>query len=394
MNPKRLFLALGGDAANSIVSLLVTLIIAQVADLGGFADYSMSILVYGAALGMLHQVYADTAISREMSRPREQYFASAALTPAVVLGALITVWAIFTRDWFLFAVGCGLPGVTLYDYYRTLFRVRGEAANAFLMPVAVLASVGFLSYFSLARTLTPIVLFSGWFAVTSGIGIAMHLRRSRQRVPIRDRHIFREELSLSWWFAVDFLAGSGGAQVAVLLIGIIVSPTLPAALRAAGTLVGPLNVLSTTLRSLMIGHLSESVARGGTQLEWRNAKRVGGLSLFVWTALGGLTFVLAQSFGGLLLGEAWSLGSQVLVFVLVESWLAFLANVPAAGLRHRFAGRSSATLRILLGMVRPVIFLWSSLTHGLMGLAWSLVGFALISVLAWWVLYRRTLARR
>lgn len=387
--------ALAGDGANSLVTLLVTVVIAQSTGLEGFARYSMSLLVYGSSVGVLHSVFADAAISGMASVNRERYFASTSLRTATVLGVLIGIWAFATHDWYLLAVASCLPGVTLFDYYRTIFRVRGEPVAALIMAIGVLVAVGLLSVLCLQDSIPTPLYFTGWLVSMFLVGIAVHISRVRANPGEgHDLGTFRAELQRSRWFAIDYLAGSGGAQIATLLTGIVVSPSLPAALRAAATLVGPLNVLSTTLRSLMIRHLADSVANGGVNLEWRNAKRVGVLSFLVWAPLMAATYALSKALGDLLLGDAWTTGSAVLGFVLVESWLAFLANVPAAGLRHRHAGKNSASLRVILGAIRPILFIVTSLAFGLMGLAWGLIGFSLINLVAWWYLYRSTLKKQ
>jgi hypothetical protein len=130
-------------------------------------------------------------------------------------------------------------------------------------------------------------------------------------------------------------------SVAVAAIG---APAA-AALRGAGTMMGPVNILLAYLDIGLLTLLMARSAEGDVRLLTRVAPAMA-LCVAAWSAL---LLALPPQVGAAFLGESWSVVRDVLPWTCLE-YLALAVVAPAMiGLRSRSASSSYFQVRVLFG---------------------------------------------
>ncbi|MCL3862915.1 hypothetical protein [Actinotalea sp. K2] len=170
-------------------------------------------------------------------------------------------------------------------------------------------------------------------------------------------------------------------SVAVLaVVTAILGLSATAALRGAGTIIGPLSLLMSALPLVVIPELARGGAAHDGREAWRRL-RWWGLSISLLAlSIGVIALVLPSSVGTALLGETWPYAQRVLPLMALE--YAALAWLHAAGAGFRLLGQGRRLLSIrvlaavsalgaagLLALTGDVVFVAAGLALVAMGAA-------------------------
>ena len=202
---------------------------------------------------------------------------------------------------FVIILGIALHGLLLSNYQRTFTAAAGNGSKSFFytlfwsVPTIVFATCSFFMSFD------PLVVFIIWafFGSLSGYLSAFLGKKSIfprwSGSPVDTRH--------TAVFAFDFLVGQGGAILTTGLLGFLDDSRILGAIRGSGTLLGPVNLLSTTARSLILPFLARENGRPKEQMRSAFAAMLVQASVIL-PVLGLLQFI-PDSLGRILLGETW-----------------------------------------------------------------------------------------
>jgi O-antigen/teichoic acid export membrane protein len=381
---RRAYAALLVDGLFSISSLLLTVAIAREAAVDEFGAYSFAMVVYLLVIGGTRASITETTLSKERSPQQLRTGFERVLVIAVVAVALTVGAGVLVRSPFIWIIGLALPGLLALDYVRitssALYRPATSVVLGGIWTTCVLA----LSLAALVWSMHPVTVFAIWSATGSLIGIGSWIASRLPAVPKwkRDAH----DDTAAAWFSLDYVAGSGGSLLTTGLLGAVVGPSVIAAIRGAGTLLGPANLIATTVRSLCLPYLA-GARRSGPNRELRAAVVLTSAMVVVVAPIALSLSLMPTQIGTILLGDTWTIAQPVLLPLAIESILALAGSIAAAGHRSHFAGRRSLILRSTVGILRPVAVLTAGAMAGAQGAAWAMAAIAAINVVAWWLSY-------
>ena len=377
----------GVAAATNIAVLVVA---ARQSSAAAFATFSVVYTVFTVLLG-LTVAFVGQALVLETGSPaavaracRSAVAFTATAATAVGLPAATALWAVGGETTTgLAALALVLPIVLTQDTTRYAFstlRLPHHALTADLLRMAaVIPALAAQPHGAGAARLIAV-----WgLSALPALGVALWLLRGRTAeagaagaagaaggasdeaaVPGVGRYLRRGHLGRR--FAVEFGVGNAGTQLAVIGLGLIANPLAVGALRGAGTLYGPMNVLfnaATGFGPPLLNRLP------GRRRAARAAFTAGGVLAGIAAGWTGVLVLLPDRYGRALLGETWGPAAHLL---------------PATG--SQYAAMALGTCGLLtLRVLRPRTTLPIQLVFSLLSVGCMLAGYALGGVLgaAW-----------
>ncbi|GAB3611831.1 hypothetical protein GCM10027415_01710 [Humibacter ginsengisoli] len=376
--------AIAANGFVSLTSLLLSVAIARSSDTWGFGQFSIAMVVYLFAIGLIRAAITETTLAVEPTESSNgRGFRRAALV-SIAAAAVLVVVGLIAENAYIVILAVTLNGLVCLDYLRTVEAALYRAQTSLVQGTLWSAVAGAVAVASLFGHFDPLVVFAVWAVSGAFIGYVSALRARLSLAPWWARHA--EETRAAWLFSLDYAAGSGGSALSTALLGVTSSATTVGALRGGGTILGPVSLLSTTVRSLIIPYLTRARRVGGRY----EFSRAAGIALALAVALGvpaALLCLLPTSVGTVLLGATWHAAAPLLPALAIESVLALVGNIASAGHRSRLAGSRSLALRLSVGIPRPFIVIVAAATMGAPGAAWAMAALAVLNVLIWWTSY-------
>lgn len=380
----RALTAFGSNAGLGVGSLALNVAVARSVSASEYGQFAMAFLGIMFMSGALRAALTETAIANHAQIETVRRVFCRLSAAGIFLTVLIVVTSLITSSLLIFWVGLAIHGYTLFDSIRIYEGAVGDVQASRRM--GVVSFLGLLVVSGIVVTTTISMHFVFALSMTVFVSIA-YFTLWRLRIDAIPRWgKARNETKTAILFSLDYAVGSGGALVSTGLLGVVFSPVYVSGLRGAGTVLGPINIISSAARSLIIGHLSNFSIQGDLR-ERREAVR-----LTIILSLGALIMaspivLLPDSIGAVLLGDTWPPASKVLLPMAIESILALITAVPASGLRMRGAAGMSLTMRVIIGVPRPFIIIWAGVHFGLSGAAWAMTIIAALNAVIWWIGY-------
>jgi O-antigen/teichoic acid export membrane protein len=387
---RRAVIAVVGTAIGSLASFGLTVAVARGTNLEGFSEFSLAGVVYVALSGCLRAAFAETTIVALGEPAVHHRQVRRTGLSAIVLSCALAAAAFASSNWYLLALALCIHGMALADYGRM---VNLSVRNGL---VGVAQSVSWagpglaVAAASLFVEIPPIAVFASWAIAGALTG---YVTAFVERWPLRPGwNHFPQETRTSAIFTLDYAIGSGGSAFTTLLLGAVLGATAIGALRGASTLLGPVAIVATSARAVVLPSLVRSSA----------ARPMGDLvsaaraSLVLSALLGpGLAFVafMPTRIGSQLLGDSFSAAVQVMPALAIETFFALIGGVAAAGHRSRRAGRRALSLRVSLGLPRPIVVCWCGAVYGITGAVWAMAGLSILSAIVWWISFTVLTAR-
>ncbi|MCK2035911.1 hypothetical protein KZC51_07160 [Microbacterium sp. SSW1-49] len=386
---KRLSFAVVGNGLASLASLALSVAIARSSSVAVFAAFSIAMVAYLFGSGLIRSALTDSALSRPSDRSTYVRSFQRASLVALLSGAALVAWGALAGNAYLVILGITFHGLLSFDFIRTFDSAAGAASRAMASTAIWSMLTMSASVLSILGVLDATAVFVAWAASGALSGYVLMWAARTPLVPKWSRH--REDTRVAGLFALDFAVGSGGSLLTTGLLGLLDSARILGAVRGAGTLLGPLNLVSTTVRSLLLPFLSRRSNSSGGQI--RAAARVAALQVvFLLPFLVALQ-LLPATWGRQILGDTWDLASLALLPLSIEAVFALISAVANSGHRVAFAGTRSLALRLSVGLPRPFVVLLCAQFWGVQGAAWSMAAIAAVNALIWWGSYY-DLARR
>lgn len=380
---RRVALAVLGNGTVSLASLALSVSIARSSSVAGFGAFSLAMVAYMFASGLVRSALTDSAVSRpEDPETYARSFQRAGVVALLCAGVLI-VWGLLSENGYLVVLGASLHGQVALDFIRAFDSAAGDARRAAVATAAWSAPTLVTAVLSLSVPIDPLLIFVVWAAGGAVCGYVLLVRTAAPFIPRWPRN--PEDTKVAATFAMDYMVGSGGSLLTTGLLGLLDNTRVLGAVRGAGTLLGPLNLLSTTARSLMLPLLGRRREDPDEQL--RTAIGAAAAQTLVLAPLFVALQFIPDSWGEQLLGDTWALASLALLPMGVDSIFALISAVASSGHRVAFAATRSLLLRLAVGVPRPVVVLFCGYTWGVAGAAWSMAVVSMVNAVIWWISY-------
>jgi O-antigen/teichoic acid export membrane protein len=349
-----------------------------VAELGGFA------LVYGYYVLAVELSRAACGEPLLVRQPRTGRVIAAATGTALAAGVaagllLALVWP--RPEALVLAVL--LPGLLVQDAYRMVFLACATPQRAFAIDMvwAVGQCAGTLVVLQISTALVPVLLVWGLSGTVAAL-LAIALAPAAPR-PWLAGEFVREYGMLARPYVVEAGALASAGYTVLLAVGGIAGLAAAGALRAAQTLLGPLNVVLGAARLLGIAELARATHR-----RTQGVLSISGLLAAVCAVAGLAVLTLPDRVGTWLLGEAWAAAVPLLAALTLQRVAQGAAVGFTCALRADEAVRSLLWLRLaaaattVLGGVAGAA--WGGAPGAAAGLAASALAVLAAAVVLWW----------
>ena len=385
------------QAVSSLANAGLTFVIARVVSPSEYGAFALAFSVYSLVIALTQGVCGQVLVIRYSAAPgaRQTWAGAAAGGVALLVGALaglITLAiALFTGmplRGVLLAVAVLLPALTLQDTWRTAFVSRGTPAAAFVNDLVwtVLQAVGVvvLLLVHTDRAVPFVLAWAGAALVAAVLGA-----RQNHRVPTfaTARPWVWDHREVSLPSLANALVNLGTIQIAFVVIAVIGAVDDVGALRAAQTLLGPLNIVGFAVGSFVIPEVvrRNPSKKGLVQI----ALAVSGLLVAVDAAWGAVLLLLPDSAGEALLGETWTHAREALPAMVAFTCLTGASVGATAIMRALNRVSFNVWINALLG---PLMLVLSAIGTHLGGAAGAAAGFMVAGILVlppcWWLLAR------
>jgi O-antigen/teichoic acid export membrane protein len=374
------------QAVSSLTNAALTIGLAGFLAPDQYGAFAVAFSVYMIATGVSQAVGTQVFSIRyagEVDGPRRQALraaAAAALLVGVLGGALVALIASFlgspVRE-SLLALALFFPALLLQDTWRGLLIAVGSARGAFANDVL---------WTVLQALFIGLLLWQGqdsaaWFLCAWGLGAAAAATlgaRQAGRPSSAGGAVrwLRGHRDISAPTLTDSLLTTGAAQVAFLLVGVVGTVGDVGTLRAAHSLLGPLNVPALALAMFALPELVRRRLAGRRLI--RAAVGMSALLVVIDLTWGAVLLALPESVGTALLGETWPQARGALPgLILLMVWVHAIAGAMTV---LRSLDRVSDVLRVALvqGPTMIVLGLVGAAVDGARG---ATVGFAAAGIL-------------
>jgi O-antigen/teichoic acid export membrane protein len=203
----------------------------------------------------------------------------------------------------------------------------------------------------------------------------------------------RDERKLTGYLLGEYVFGLGASQLAILLVGVLASPSAVGSLRAAQVLLGPLGVIGAAAFQFAVPEIARRPELSPRRRTLFGLGVSGGLGL-ITLVYGICLLAMPDRVGLALFGDSWRGAAAVLLAMSVSSLASSLANGPAGVLYGMGQARATFRLNLAKGPLLLVVVLFTTWQWGAVGAAWGLAFVEAAVLPAWWLTLRDALRRR
>lgn len=382
----RLIAIVLSNGATSLVSLMITILV-------GRQDGPSQLGIFGVAFAaiLITQLFVqEIGLNRALSNPADpaerQVAYSRSLTVALLVGGIMLIGGLIMVNPLVIATGVALPGYIAFTFLRLLTMTEGQMSRGFLADGLLVSAVAMVSAYCVINDISALPVVITWAAVLP-VSTAFLQKRLGLKAKVRWTSNSQHYSGMS--FGIQNLFGSGSAHLSTFVLASLFGPVLVGAIRGAATLLGPVNLVTTSITTITIRQLAAAGPqhRRKTMLTWFGSAT----GIAVVGAL--CTWLFAVYFGELILGQSWEVVQPLVPWIALDTVL--VAVIVAAQAAHRVDQRDRAAwkVNILSGITRVVVLPIGGVLAGAMGVAIATALVTLITATAWWIsylTYRRT----
>ena len=376
----RLLAMMMSNGAASIVGLFLTIVI-------GRQDGPSQLGIFGVAFAviLMTQLFAEEiGINRALSNPTDpderQIAYSRALLVAFLVGTVLAGVGIVLLTPIVIAAGAALPGYVAFTFLRLLTMTDGQVTRGFLADGLLVGTVATTSVTCIALNTAAYPVVIAWALV---LPISALILQTRLGLKPRPRWASRSRRYTGLSFGIQNLFGAGSVHIATFMLASLFGSVLVGAIRGAATLLGPVNLVTTSINTITIRQLAVAApdARRKVMAFWF------ALSTGIAAIGATLTWLIAHQFGRLLLGETWDVVEPLLPWIALDA--VFVACLVAAKAAHRVDGRGAAAwkVNVLSGATRLIMLPIGGVLAGAVGVAIASALTTLVMATAWWISY-------
>jgi O-antigen/teichoic acid export membrane protein len=383
-NAGRPLIALLTNSLSSLGNLVLAIVVARGSSVTEFGEFGIAFSVYALVVGLSRATVSDMALTQP-SQGLSQIYVRRAGGIGCLCGLAVVVAALASDSQYLLLVGVALPGLSVYEHLKATLLALGEARGALFQELLwTLGTVGAVFVVSLTGS-RALAVFAAWSLLGALIGCSHALLRGH-RFGLGWRAGKAERRNMAG-FGMQYLTGSGVAQVMPAVLAAVAGSAVVGALRAGGTLVSPLTLILSTAKGFLITRLSRSHGQAATGASLRPAVLSMSLLVAVLGPLGLMVTLTPDYLGEALLGQSWEFAKPLMPALVGE--LIFSAIVAVAGAGHRVfgAGARGLFLEASIAPIRVALIVWAGYRWGAIGAALAMMAIAIVGVVLWWTSY-------
>ncbi|MFI5932977.1 hypothetical protein [Actinoplanes sp. NPDC051494] len=383
---KRPLLGVTTNAASSLGNFLLAVGVARSVSVEEFGHFAVAFSLYVLIVG----AYRCAITEQVLALPGAPGVTHRGSQLLVMLGGIAGVVAVGTALAFdlkyILVLGIALPGLVMYEHIKTLLLGFGRAESAFVQEIIWTGIVVSLFVLMMVTDLGPLAIFSGWAIGGATIGLLQAVRLGVSLKPATKTPDLPAKTS--FLYGLEFLTGSGVAQLITSLLLIAATAEVIGALRAAGTILAPCTILITTARGIAIPYLARIQANDPQKLVQR-ALLICATMMSAIATLGLLVFLLPAQVGSSLLGGSWAGAKPTVPFLTAELVFACLSAIALA--LHRTMGAPARGLMIeaAVGPFRVAAILASAHYFGAVGASVAMALISLLGAALWWLSFTK-----
>lgn len=375
--------AIAAAGLSSVGNLGLTVAAARGNSVEEFGRFAVAMLAFTLTTGGLRAAVVEPVLASKERRTSDRTAVWTSMLWGALIGLIVFGVGLVLGWQAVVIVGLSLPGLVLFDATRTLLvaRRRGRAGaimetvwTATTLAAAIPAALGMLSV-SVALTM--------WGSAATVVGgSATYLSVG----PLRAKNSGRSFQPL---YALDYAAGVGSTPLAMSVLAASSSAAIVGSLRAAGTLFGPLNIVASAVRPVLIARFGE-----GDEGSIRAKLLLACSFVGIMTPVAAVLVLLPDQVGQALLGASWEPSQKVLLPMALEALLGLFSGVAFAAHRaHGVAVRILVTRCSLAGL-RIIALVVAGATGGLVGAGWAIPAVSCVGAVVWWTGLRQVERRR
>lgn len=330
----------------SVSGLVVAVAVARtstVSETGRFGIAVSAILLLGA---VARSGAVDPVVV--LARRPEDLRSLARASCIGLVGAVAVAVAAFALDSTWLAVSAlASHGMVLRESIRAAQLARGSVSRVAVTEAVWAVSAVVASAGAITGLWSALSAFAAWSAAGAFLGYLSAALHRVDIVPSWRRSPVPTRRSAS--FMGDTLIGSGSVQASVWIATALGGLVIAGGVRGAGTLAGPVTVVLTAVRAVLIpravGHLSapDGLSRLARDTVW--------MAVCVLPFLAFLAF-LPDGVGAALLGDTWEVVAPVMPLVAMELLFQLIAAPAEAAHRVTASERRILSIRAVLATVR------------------------------------------
>ena len=352
MNRGRLSLGVLDQVLSSASNMLVVFAIARVSSVDDFGSISLAIAalttVMAICRGFLGIPIALSSSHPERIHEETTHAMAAAALVGIVAGILVAIVGVIVKaPPATYIVALAMPIVLLQDVTRYQCIAAGRPRVAvFADGLWAVGSMSLLALTWFNRDFTSAVsLLTGW-AVLAVVALLLI------SLPLALRPQFRG--IGRWWessfhdrmrFGAEVAIGAASSFVVLGTATAIIGAEAAAALRGAGSVLGPLSILMSAIPLAVVPELRRRGALTSVEL-WPFLRKMAVGMSGAAVAVGCIAFLVPQGLGAAFLGDSWPVVRPLLPFTAVEYGALAWLSAATGGLIAQ--ARSGALLQIRL----------------------------------------------
>ncbi len=379
---KRFLKALFSNGSASIISMGLSVIVARQGGteaLGEFAlAYSVYIIVQLCAREAgISPLLAEHPSRRVMKRQaaRSSLIGLVFSVPALACGLLLGSFAVVV-------VAICLNGMMLLNYSKTLSLTIADGKDALYQDAVLFLIVGVAGLTTLMGLTSSDFLVLTWAVGSAAVGyVTCWIQRMHMWPSWRGRGA---ESRTSIVFGGQSLLGSGSVHILTFLLTAVGGASLVGSIRGATTMVGPANLLITTVQPLAIRYLARTSSEPRT-INFKQAVKAAGVILLGYSLLTAALVFTGMVWGHQIFGQAWNQSAPLLLLVACDGLAVCCAVVPIAAHRTVWASGRAARITVMLLFVRFPLVLGGAYFGGAVGAGWGFLLSTCVATTTWWV---------
>jgi O-antigen/teichoic acid export membrane protein len=396
---KRL-LAVVDQLLSSASNFVTAALVAHSVSIEAFGVFAILMSLYWLALGTGRALVGEPLLVSTQRADADDVVRrtgySAALVLGVGVGLLVAVGGLLAPSYgpaFL-ALGLGLPVLLLQDALRYgAFSQHDQRSACLLDGIWLLLQIAVgaaLLSADVPQLEIWIALWIACAAVSCGYGLLAMRERPAWREPVT---WMRQHGGLSGRFLGDFLITSGYQQLLIFLVPLVGGLTVLAAYKAATVVCGPLNTVLTALGVTSLPRMAKEYETGHKSAVMKLALELSVLGAALGAVFAVTSLLLPDVIGRALVGANWEAAQHVVPLVALQFGIVAASRGALYMLRICGTSRQVVAIRVSNAPVIMAAALIGVSLGGAEGLALCLVIAALISLVPWWGVAWRDLAR-
>jgi O-antigen/teichoic acid export membrane protein len=377
-NGRRALWTFADQALSSLTNAALTVVVARAVGAEAFGAFALALLTFSFVIGLGRAMIGDPYVIRfSDADPAARHTATrqssgAAVVFGLLAGMLCAVAGLLIPDQQsrggLLALAISLPGLLLQDNWRyAFFAARRPAAATLNDAIWALLQFSLLGVLFVRNVESVFWITMAW-GMSALVAAAFGVLQIRAVPSVTSaRRWFHLTRDLNVRMGIDFAFNMGAVNLAIYVITAVVGLVAAGALRAAQTLLGPLNLFRSGLDSFVLPMMARRAGEGRSLLRLVTVTSGAATALTgVWV---GVLLLLPTSIGEEVLGDSWA-GARL---VMIGSGIVAISQavVLGASLGIKALRRADLLLRVTL-IQAPLILGFG----GVGAWQWGIVGAA------------------